>query len=155
MVFGVGMWALGIPLSIVIRNRPEQYGYLRDGEVSREPVAELEKKAKGVEIGLREALSRRAFLYLNIAELIRMLTITTVIIHVMPYLSSVGIPRESAGMVAGAIPLFSTIGSASIGGIIGPTFAGWVFDTVGNYHIIWLVLSGLSALTICLIVRIR
>ena len=104
---------------------------------------------------------------------------TGVIIHVMAYLSSGGIPRVSAGIVAGAIPLFSiiaggmlafcyvevmwvallflllsspgyggglllrgatlrqyfgrdsigtllgiTMGSASIGGIIGPTFAG-------------------------------
>jgi len=188
-----------------------------------------------LEIGLREALRKRAFLYLNIAEAIRMLTITAVIIHVMPYLSSVGIPRATAGMVAGAIPLFSiigrfgfgllgdifdkrhlmvwtfsiigggmlafcyvqviwvallflllfspgygggmvvrgailreyfgrtsfgkilgiTMGSASIGGIIGPTLAGWAFDTLGNYHIIWPVLSGLNGVAIWLILRIR
>ena len=33
VILGLGMWAIGIPLSLVIRNRPEHYGYLPDGEV--------------------------------------------------------------------------------------------------------------------------
>ena len=32
IIFGFGMWILGIPLSFVIRDKPEQYGYLPDGE---------------------------------------------------------------------------------------------------------------------------
>ena len=235
IILGVGMWILGIPLSFVIRNRPEKYGYLPDGGVSREPDAGFEAKAKAVEIGLGEALRKRAFWYLNIGEAIRMLTVSAVIIHVMPYLSSVGIPRATAGMVAGAIPLFSiagrfgfgwlgdvfvkrhvlawtfglisagmlafcsmsaiwiilvfllifppgyggsivlrgailreyfgrysfgkivgvTIGSASIGGIIGPTLAGWIFDTLGDYHAVWLGFCGLDCLAIWLILKMK
>jgi len=235
IILGLGMWVLGIPLSFVIRNKPEQYGYLPDGKVWREPMPNLEAQGKDVEIGFKEALRKRSFLYLNMVEAIRMMTLFAVVTHVMPYLSSVGIPRPTAGLVAGSIPLFSIIGrfgfgwlgdvfdkskvlawafcflglgtlafsyvhvrwvivlflflfspgfggasilrgailreyfgresfgkmlgivmgSAAIGGIIGPTVAGWVFDTLGSYHVIWLVSSGLIGLAIGLTLRIR
>ena len=235
IIFGVGMWALGIPLSFVIRNRPEQYGLFPDGEVSRDQIPNPQSQGKEMEISLKEALKTRPFLYLNMAEAMRMMAIMAVITHVMPYLSSAGMPRSTAGLVAGAIPLFSIIGrfgfgwlgdifdkryvmsmvlclisvgtlafsyvhmklvifpflflfplgyggsmvlrgsilreyfgrdsfgkilgilmgSAAIGSIIGPTLAGWVFDTLGSYHVVWLVLSVLIGLTIVLILRIK
>ena len=235
IILGVGMWGLGIPLSLVIRDRPEKYGYLPDGEVSRELISSTETKVEGVEISLREALRKRSFWYLNIVEAIRFLTVSAVIIHVMPYLSSIDVPRTTAGIVAGAIPLFSimgrfgfgwlgdvfdkryvmawtfsfmgvgmlafcymrviwiillfllifppgygggivvrgailreyfgrdsfgkilgiTYGSASIGGIIGPTLAGWAFDTLGNYHVVWLTFCGLNALALWLTFKMR
>ena len=238
IILGLGMWILGIPLSFVIRNRPEQYGYLPDGISPSDRMPNLENQdtgVKAVEIGFKEALKKRSFLYLIIVEAIRMMIVAAVIIHVMPYLSSLGLPRVTAGLVAGAIPLFSiigrfgfgwlsdvfdkgyvmawsfciislgmlafsyvqviwvvfvflllfspgygggmvlrgailreyfgrnsfgkmigiTMGSASIGGIIGPTLAGWVFDTVGSYHVIWLVFCGLSSLAIYLALKIK
>ena len=235
IVLGLGIWALGIPLSLVIRSKPEQYGYLPDGRVSREPAANFEAEGKDVEMGFKEALRKRSFLYLNMVEAIRMMTLFGVVTHVMPYLSSVGIPRHTAGLVAGAIPLFSIMGrfgfgwlgdvfdkryvlawtfcflglgtlafcfvhsrwaiflflflfspgfgggsilrgailreyfgrdffgkmlgilmgSAAVGGIIGPTVAGWVFDTLGSYQVIWLVLCGLIGLATGLTLRIR
>jgi len=235
IILGLGMWAVGIPLSFVIRDRPEQYGYLPDGESSVEPIPKLEIQGRGVEIGLKEALKKRSFLYLCTAEAIRMIAVAAVIIHVMPYLGSEGVPRATAGIVAGAIPLFSIIGRfgfgwlgdvfdkkyvmvwalflmglgmlafcyvqvtgvvflflllfapgyggamvirgailreyfgrdsfgkmigilmgfGSIGGIIGPTLAGWAFDTLGSYNIIWLVFCGIIGLAIWLMLRIR
>ncbi len=235
IILGLGMWALGIPLSFVIRDRPEQYGYLPDGESSVEPIPKPEIQGRGVEIGLKEALKKRSFMYLCTAEAIRMIAVAAVIIHVMPYLSSEGVPRTTAAIVAGAIPLFSIIGRfgfgwlgdvfdkkyvmvwalflmglgmlafcyvqvtgvvflflllfapgygggmvirgailreyfgrdsfgkmigilmgfGSIGGIIGPTLAGWAFDTLGSYNIIWLVFCGIIGLAIWLMLRIR
>lgn len=235
IVLGLGMWILGIPLSFVIRNRPEQYGYLPDGEETGDPLPEIEIRNKGLEIGLRQALRMRSFWYLNSIELIRMMTVMAVITHVMPYLSSLGIPRSTGGLIAGAIPLFSiigrfgfgwlgdvidkryalalsfclmslgllvfccvqviwvacvflllfspgygggmvlrgailreyfgrdsfgkilgiTMGCAATGGIIGPTLAGWVFDTLGSYNLVWLVSCGLAGLTILLTLKLK
>jgi len=235
IILGLGMWVLGIPLSFVIRDRPEQYGYLPDGESSVDPIPKTEIQGRRVKIGLKEALKNRTFLYLCTTEAIRMIAVAAVIIHVMPYLGSVGVPRATAGIVAGAIPLFSIIGRfglgwlgdvfdkkyvmvwalflmglgmlafcyvqvtgvvflflllfapgyggamvirgailreyfgrdsfgkmigilmgfGSIGGIIGPTLAGWVFDTLGSYNIIWLVFCGIIGLAIWLMLRIR
>jgi len=235
IILGLGMWILGIPLSLVIRNRPEQYGYLPDGELSVDPITNLENQRKGVEIGIKEGLKKRSFLYLILAEAIRMMTLAAVVIHIMPYLSSVGMSRATAGLVTGAMPLFSiigrfgfgwlsdviekrhvmamtflfmgvgmlafcyvhvrwvvylfllvfspgyggsmvlrgsilreyfgrdsfgkmigiTMGSASIGGIIGPTLAGWTFDTLGSYHLVWLVFCGIIGLATIIVLRIR
>lgn len=235
VILGVGMWALGIPLSLIVRHRPEHYGYSPDGEASRPQLEGHNTQDKGVEITLRQALKMRSFLYLNITEFIRFMALMAVFTHVMPYLASVGMPRPTAGLVAGALPLISIIGrfglgwlgdvfdkryvlatatglisigllafssvqvgwaivpflllfplghggsmvqrgsilreyfgrdsfgkmmgimmgSGSFGGIIGPTLAGWVFDTLGSYRSIWLFLCGLTALATVLVLRIK
>ena len=235
VILGFGMWVLGVPLSFVIRNNPGKYGQVPDGLLSENVNADQEIKRKGNEIAFTEAIKHRAFLYLNFTEMIRMMTVTAVVIHVMPYLSSVGISRTASGFVAAAIPFISIVGrvsfgwlgdrfdkryvlgatflfmgtgvlafcsmqilwiallflllfppgfggsmvlrgailreyfgaasfgrllgiimgSASIGGIIGPTLAGWVFDTMADYRFMWLALCTLSVLAVVLISRIR
>jgi MFS family permease len=235
IILGLGMWALGIPLSFVIRNKPEQYGYLPDGKLADGRISEHEIQHEKVEISFRKALKKRSFLYLNLAEVMRFMVLTAVVLHIMPYLGSMGMSRPTAGLVAAAIPLFSIIGRfgfgwlgdvfdkryviavtfgfmgmgmlafshmqatwaiylflflfspgfgggsvlrgavlreyfgrdsfgkmigilmgfASIGGIIGPTLAGWVFDTLGSYDFIWLVFAGCMSLGIILALRIK
>jgi len=235
IILGVGMWALGIPLSLIVRNRPEHYGYGPDGEVSSPHVHAHEMHDTGVEITLREALRMRSFLYLNITEFMRFMAIIAVFTHVMPYLASVGMPRSTAGFIAGALPLISIIGRfglgwlgdvfdkrhvlavttafislgllafsyvpvrwaivpfliflplgyggsvilrgsilreyfgrvsfgkmigvifgfGSVGGVIGPTLAGWVYDTMGSYQPIWLFLCGLTGLAAVLVLQIK
>jgi len=235
IILGLGTWVIGIPLLLILRNRPEHYGYLPDGDVSSPHVQAQEIQDKEVNIGLREALKMRSFLYLNIVEIVRTMGIMAVFTHVMPYLTSVGMPRPTAGLIAGAIPLIGIIGrfglgwlgdvfdkmyvmalgiglislgllffsyahviwplfpflllfpighggstvqrgsilreyfgrnsfgkmigvimgSGAVGGIIGPTLAGGVFDSMGSYHFAWLLLSGLTGLAMVLILRIK
>jgi MFS family permease len=235
IILGLGMWAIGIPLSLVIRSRPEHYGYIPDGEVPGTSGQSHEIQDKGMEIAFKEALKMRTFLYLNLVEFVRMMTVIAVFTHIMPYLSSVGMPRATAGMVAAAIPLIGIIGrfgfgwigdiydkkhvmavtmaliilgmlalslvhmrwiiipfmilyafghggsmvvrsaivreyfgrdsfgkifgiimgSASIGGIIGPTLAGWSFDTWGSYRPIWHVLIGLLVIGTILTLKLE
>jgi MFS family permease len=58
--------------------------------------------------------------------------------------------RNSFGKLLGIV-----MGSASLGGIIGPTLAGWVFDSMGSYFSVWIGLSAFTALAIILVLRIR
>ena len=44
-----------------------------------------------------------------------MLTLSAVIIHVMPYLEDLGVPRSTAALVAGGIPLLSVLGRFGLG----------------------------------------
>ena len=188
-----------------------------------------------MEIAFKEALKMRTFLYLNLVEFVRMMTIIAVFTHIMPYLSSVGMPRATAGIVAAAIPIIGIIGrfgfgwigdiyykkhvmavtmalillgmlalsfvhirwiiipflilyalghggsmvvrsasvreyfgresfgkilgiimgSASIGGIIGPTLAGWSYDTWGSYRPIWHVFLGLLVIGTLLTLKLK
>jgi len=235
VILGLGTLVLGVPLSFVIRNKPEQYGYFPDGRLPSERILHEERRPPKDSVAFRDVLRNRSFLFLNLTEAIRMMAVSTVTTHVMPYFSSVGIPRSKAGLVAGAIPLFSIIGrlalgwlgdvfqkrhvmalafalmgvgllafcyvqiewvillflllfppsfggtmvlrgsilreyfgrdslgkmlgmvmgSASIGGIIGPTLAGWVFDSWGSYHLIWIAFSGFTGLAIMLVLKMK
>ncbi|MBW2061551.1 MAG: MFS transporter [Deltaproteobacteria bacterium] len=127
IILGLIAWGLGVPLSFVIRDRPEQYGYLPDGiSLSDAGLAsEIEKNDK--EISFREALRDKAFLYILSVEAIRLLIVGTTVIHVMPYLNSLGIARSTAGLVAAGIPLFSIIGRASF---------GWLGDVTDKRHVV-------------------
>jgi len=58
--------------------------------------------------------------------------------------------RDSFGKMMGIM-----MGSGSLGGIIGPTLAGWGFDTVGSYQPIWLALCGVTGLATVLVLRIK
>lgn len=235
VILGFAIFVLGIPLSFVIRNRPEQYGYLPDGTGSRDLTQKKEVPEQGVEITFKQAIKERSFLYLNLAEVIRYMAFSALSVHAMPFLGSMGLPRHTAGLAAGAIPMITIIGrfafgwlgdkldkrhllvcgfffmslgmlgfsyvpmgwlmllfpffystglggitvlrgailreyfgrdsfgkmlgilmgAGSIGGIIGPTLAGWVFDTLGSYHPVWLGFSGSFIIAIILILRIR
>ncbi len=119
IAFGIGMWILGIPLSLVVRDRPEPYGYHIDGDPF--PVEDTEKDTvrRGEKKRFLGLLRIRELRCLNLAEAIRFMVVTAVIVHIMPYLSTVGWSRTSAGFVAAAIPLVS---------VVGRLFFGWLSD---------------------------
>lgn len=231
LVLGLGLLVVGLPLSLVIRHKPEQYGYLPDGEDHRPgpdrdgPAAVAAPKSS---IGARQAMKSWLFWLIVLALIPQFIAVPAVVTHVMPYLSSVDVPRSVSGMVATAIPLLSVGGrfgfgwfadrfnerllaviallvlslgllcfelSAAgrtwllvpflaflgigyggivtllgiivgrsfgrgsfgaiigwmwgvllVGTVIGPTFAGWMFDNRGSYQGIWLTMAGLCVL---------
>ena len=58
--------------------------------------------------------------------------------------------KSSFGKMIGVV-----MGSGAVGGIIGPTLAGGVFDVYGSYHMIWLLLFGLCCFVSVGILRIK
>jgi MFS family permease len=141
-IFGLGAWGILLPLSLLVRHKPEQYGYLPDGEVSRKPdVDESQVSAQytEVDIGVRQALKSRAFWHIVLGMVCHFLVIIAVLTHVMPYLSTVGIARSTSSLVAMAIPLISICGRLSF---------GWFGDRFDKRWVtaLGLVLLGLSML---------
>jgi len=124
IILGLGMWLFGIPLSFLIRNKPEQYGYLPDGETSVEQVST--PKSQDREIGFKGALGDRHFWHLSIADAVRMMIAMAVITHVMPYLGSLDISRARAALVTTSIPLLSIIGRLGF---------GWLGDIFDKRHV--------------------
>ncbi len=122
VILGIGMFVIGLPLSLLLRHKPEQYGYLPDGE-ERSAVFSDEKAVKQltkeVSITAWQAMRTRAFWFIVLAVIPQFIVMPAVITHVMPYLSSTGMARTMSGLVATAIPLMS------IGGRFG---FGWFAD---------------------------
>ena len=58
--------------------------------------------------------------------------------------------RASFGSLFGII-----MGVAAIGGIIGPSVAGWTFDNWGTYQPIWLFFAGTAAVAVVWILRLK
>jgi len=234
VILGAGMWLLGIPLSLIVRDRPKQIGLSPEGAVAGSSTPSQGGLSPRKESFIK-LIRTRSFLYLNAAETVRMMAVTAVVIHMMPYLSSLGIPRATSGAVAAALPLVSiagrfgfgwwgdrldkrivmattffmmsagafafchvqsigvlllflllfapgfggsmvlrgailqeyfgtayfgkmigiVMGSASIGGIVGPTLAGWAFDTTGSYTSVWYGLCVISGAAIFLVMKMK
>ena len=121
VVIGAGMLVLGIPLSLLVRHRPEQYGYQPYGEPVR-PTGPGDGPAvvdvSEGDIGAGEALRSSTFRHIAIGLGLQFIILGAVITHIMPYLSSVGISRTMSGLVASAVPLISIIGRFGFGWLV-------------------------------------
>jgi len=238
-ILALGMVVIVLPLSLFFRHKPEQYGYFPDGAIegfrSYLNGPDLSQAAE-VEVKIKEALKSGTFWRLALAFLYHMMVVSTIITHVMPYLSSVDISRSISTLVATAIPLMSItgrlglgwlgdkfdkrlmavgsiaimgcgvlffgyastanmwtlvpflvlfgigyggsnalrpslvreyfgrtnfgsifgliVGISAIGGIIGPTLAGWAYDNWGSYQVIWFLLAGLAMVALISVLTI-
>jgi len=63
--------------------------------------------------------------------------------------------QEYFGMAYFGKMIGIVMGFASIGGIIGPTLAGWAFDTLGSYNAVWYALSAISGIAILFIMKMK
>ena len=98
---GVLLVAIAIPAALLVRNKPEEYGMVPDGEHEPTP------KKDGVEIEeepepaftAREALRTRAFWCIAIAHIASAVPIVTLSIHLAPKLTDIGLSLEMAGVV--------------------------------------------------------
>jgi len=126
IILGLCTLVIALPLSLLIRHKPEQYGYLPDGNVSSPVVVDeslISGRSTKVDISTREAGTRSVFWHIALASMCHMLVTSAVVTHVMPYLTSVGISRSVSSLAAGALAL------ASIGGRLG---FGWLGDKLDN-----------------------
>lgn len=130
---GVVMLALGVPLSLLIRDRPQDYGYMPDGvdtsPVTAEPIprSPTQPEARQQEHTVREALKTPAFWLVSFAFLFQQLGTSAVMVHVAPYLESVGFSRTVASLAVTGVTLCSLIGRLGF---------GWLGDLVAKRHLI-------------------
>ncbi len=124
-IFALGIWVIGLPLSLLIRHKPEQYGCLPDGEENSAVVTDnslAQTQTVEVDIGVKQVLKSRTFWHITLALTFQITAVMAVITHVMPYLSSKGITRSVSSLVATTLPLLS------IGGRLGFGWLGDKFD---------------------------
>jgi len=119
-ILAVGALVVILPLSLVFRHRPEQYGMQIDGLPAQSEVQGASGSGPGSvsaepDVSVRQALRTRTFWLLAIAFTFHTGAVLTVTTHVMPYLDSIGIGRMSAGLMATGIPVLSILGRLGLG----------------------------------------
>ncbi len=135
VVVGIGCLAVGIPVSFVMRSRPEDYGMLPDG--TRLPEGGEQAQSNGpaprrsalsgeVTMTTREALKSRVFWQLAIAMGVSGMVISASI-HQIPAITSFGISRNVAGFAILGVSIFS------VAGRLGSGFFG---DRLDKRHVI-------------------
>jgi MFS family permease len=118
VILGFGAFGILLPLSLLFRHKPEQYGYLPDGDLHEKlPASEGQSSAQGngSDIRVKQVLKSKTFWHIAMGFMCHILVVNAVITHVMPYLSSIGFTRSFSSLVAIAIPLASIVGRLSFG----------------------------------------
>ena len=113
----LGMIIIVMPLSLLLRHKPERYGYLPDGDVSSSfETSEFHTSAESVEINIpyKQALRSGAFWHIALAAMCHSFVIGAVVTHIMPFLSSISIIRSTASLVALALPVVSICGRLGV-----------------------------------------
>ncbi|MBI4188364.1 MAG: MFS transporter [Chloroflexi bacterium] len=126
VIVGLGMLVTVLPLSLLVRHKPEHYGFLPDGEVSSAvETGDVRASAASTEVNIpaSQALRSRAFWHVALASLCHAFVVNAIVMHIMPYLSSIGIPRTVSSLAALVLPLLS------ISGRLG---SGWLSDRLGS-----------------------
>lgn len=97
---------IGLPVALLYRNRPEDYGLLPDGDIT----APGEKRPADDSVTtLRQVIRMRAFWLIGLACMMQMTAVHAITVHIVPYFNSLGIEDATASV---SILIFSSIGLA-------------------------------------------
>jgi sugar phosphate permease len=139
--FGIGAIVILIPVSLLVRHKPEQYGYLPDGDTAVEQASEEEvKEIPDADIDVKQVVKGSIFWHIGIASTCHLLVVNAMITHIMPYLRTAGIERSLSSLVASIIPITSILGRLSF---------GWFGDRFDKR---WVMASGFALLSISMLV---
>ncbi|MFH1382340.1 MAG: MFS transporter [Chloroflexota bacterium] len=124
IIVSIGTFIVGVPLSLVMRHKPGQYGYFPDGAVAVEASTDLEvadKRAKqeaaesARSFTVKEALRTRAFWLLSFVFFFQHIGTSAIMVHIVPYLENVKVPTAIAATAVTGMTLCSLIGRLAFG----------------------------------------
>jgi len=107
MYLAVGMWVLGIPMSFVYRNPVKENNVLSNRNNSGDSENINSAVPHESSVGIKEAVRMRAFWQIGIVWMIHMGAISAISVHIMPYLTSLGMERASASIVVMIVSIAS------------------------------------------------
>ena len=119
LIIGPFTWLVGLPLSFVLKHKPEEHGLLPDGEASEHVENTLDSpEAAGVtevDFSVRNAMLTPAFWLLTLCYFIFQMTMAAIFVHLIPYLITVGIEARLAALALTFVTLISVLGRMGFG----------------------------------------
>ena len=122
---GIFVIFVGVPVAALMRHRPEQYGFLPDGQIIPQKTSngKLGKNEDfEVDFTAREALQTSSFWFLSLSIMARSLVTGGVGLHLVPYFVGLGASPIEAAAYAGSV------GVISIPGRFGLSYLGDYFN---------------------------
>jgi MFS family permease len=122
---------VGLPLSLMIRPRPEPYGYLPDGDKAEDPVGSPASTtaiqshsivSTGDGLTVRECLRTRTFWLLTISYAFTAFAAQTIQVHAIPFLTDIGVSEDTAALTITGITIISLVGR------LGFSWLGDIYD---------------------------
>jgi MFS family permease len=115
LLLGVGVWIVGIPLSLLARSFPEKYGYLPDGD-TRGGANDDDYEDENFEgIGVKEAVRTRNFWVITVLFGAQFIGISGLFVHLIPMLQDLNYSASQAAGILGLLFLLSGIGRIGAG----------------------------------------
>jgi sugar phosphate permease len=119
------VWGIGFPMSALLRQNPEKYGLLPDGDPPRRSVQQVQpaESAKVPEapvdegsFTVKEALKTRSFWFIGIGHSLAVFSVSAVSLHLAPHLvQKLGMSLQGAGSIVAALLIISVV-SRILGG---------------------------------------
>lgn len=133
LLSGVLITAVGLPLSQLIRHRPEDYGLQVDGGPNRATPKEGARPhpaSTPVDFLAREAIRTPAFWLISLGHGSALLVVAAVMVHLVPHLhDNLGYPLPAAGLVVSLMTAMQIIGQI-VGGFLGDRFSKRIIAAV-------------------------
>lgn len=124
VIVGIGTWLIGIPLSLILRKRPEDYGMLPDGDPPGGPTIRPTEGARRprlrfmtpgprpqqADFTAREAMRTPSFWLMAATLALGFFAMSGLIVHLIPAQESIGIGRGAAALTVTMLTLLSLVG---------------------------------------------
>jgi len=118
LMSGIVVMVLGVPLAQLIRHRPEQYGWLPDGE-AREQGAVDTGQPPGPDFTAGEAMRTAAFWYISLGHGSALLVVSAVLVHLVVHVTErLGYSLAQAASVVALMTVMQMVGQLG-GGVVG------------------------------------
>ncbi|CAN5539060.1 MFS transporter [soil metagenome] len=129
VISGLLVLSLGLPLTGLVRTRPEDYGEYPDGidpatrrTRQADGTGEAEEEEEEPEFTAREALRTRAFWFISLGHGVAVLMVSAVMVHLVVNLNEeLGYSLQTAALVVALMTLLQTFGQLG-GGVLGDRF---------------------------------
>ncbi len=120
LIMGFFTWVIVLPLSFFVKQSPEKYGLLPDGEASGHEARQAQitikmGEVKEVDLPLRKALSTSGFWIITLCLFTHQITQAAVFVHLIPYLIDIGFEPTLASTVVTLLTLSSVLGRYGFG----------------------------------------
>ena len=126
LLLGIGLLVVGVPLALIARSRPEEHGYLPDGDPpAPQPGSQPQVARSGSEalpgFSAGQALRTRSFWILSALFGGQFIGLSGLMVHLVALLEDLGYSSTEAASLLGLIFVFSGIGRLGAG-VMADTF---------------------------------